>query len=99
MPKQQEIPGTEAPTIKAIEEAAEAYVSVRDRRMKLTEQEVTAKANLIAACEKHKDKLTPDLQGNRTYRYDEMIVVLKPGKDNVKVKTYHAGDEEEEDEA
>ena len=78
MPKKQaELPGVEAPSIKAIDDAADEYVSVRDKRMALTEKEITARdvlANLM-----HKHKL-------ESYRYDDRIVTIVPAE-KVKVKT------------
>lgn len=96
MPVQAEIPGTERPKIKEIELAAEAYVSIRDKRMRLTEQEVELKGALIDVVHKHADKITPNGEGERHYRFDDLVVILKPGKDNVKVRS--ADSELEEDE-
>lgn len=97
MAKQTEMPGMERPKIPEIEEAAEKYVKVRDRRMKLTEEEIVAKANLLTAVEAHAKELPYDGENNRLYRFDDLLVILKPGKPNVKVK--HASeDEDEEDE-
>lgn len=97
MPKQSELPGTERPVIKEIEEAAEAYVSVRDKRMTLTEKEIVAKTNLIQVVQKHAKELTPDGDGKRVYRYDDLKVILEPGKPNVKVRAVHDNPEEEEE--
>lgn len=88
--------GFDRPTIKEIETAAEEYVKVRDRRMKLTELEVTAKTNLLNAVKKHVDKLAVNADGDRLYRYDDEVVILKPGKENVKVR--HAAEPEEQGE-
>lgn len=86
MPKNQlEIPGTERPRVKPIEDAAENYVSVRDKRMKLTEQEIAAKLKLIEVMLRNSDKLSEDGDGNRVYQYDEELVILNE-KTNVKVK-------------
>lgn len=95
MPKQTELPGTERPTIKEIDKAADHYVSIRDKRMKLTEQEVTAKTNLLQVVLEHERQLSKNDQGELVYRYDDEIVIVKPGKANVKVKGAH---DEEEDE-
>lgn len=85
----------ERPAIPEIERAADDYVKVRDKRMKLTEQEITAKASLIASMQKHQDKLSVNGDGQRIYRFDDEIVILDPGKVNVKVKTAHADDADE----
>ena len=86
MPKNEELPGMERPKIKEIESAADAYVSARDRRMKLTESEIAAKAKLIETVQKFADKLNVDGDGNRIYRYDDLVVILSD-KVNVKVKS------------
>ncbi len=68
--------------IKAIEDAASSYVTIRDKRMKLTEQEVESKANLAEVM--HKNNV-------EVYRFqdgDEMReVVIESGKEKLKVKT------------
>lgn len=96
MPKQAELEGVERPSIKEIDKAADKYVEIRDKRMKLTEQEVTAKANLLETVLKHEKDLAKTTDGDLIYRYDNEIVVVTPGKANVKVKGAH--DEEPESE-
>lgn len=72
MPKKQlEIPGTEPVTIPEIEEAADTYVALRDKRMALTQKEIDARAVLIAAMDEH--KLT-------SYRYDDNVVTVEPSE-------------------
>lgn len=82
MAKQTQIPGTERKTIKEIDDAAEAYVEARDKRMKLTEREVEAREALVNAMRRN---------GLEVYRDDSaspaLLVLLKPGKDTVKVTT------------
>lgn len=98
MPKaQKELEGMEPPSIREIENAAEAYVDVRDKRMKLTEKEVAAKETLIQAVLKHADAILPNGDGDRVYRYDDMVVILKAGKPNVKVR-HDTGEEPPEEE-
>ena len=66
----------EKPVIKEIEDAAEHYVTIRDKRMALTEKECEAQAELLAAMKAHKLD---------SYRYDERIVsVVKKDKARVK---------------
>lgn len=84
--QQMEIPGTERPKIKPIEEAAEAYRAIRDKRMRLTEQEVTARTNLITVMEKNRDKLSVDSEGSAIYCYEDEMVILSE-KATVKVRT------------
>lgn len=96
--KQLEIPGTEAPSIPEVEKAADEYVKIRDKRMRLTEQEVTAKINLVQVLLEHEAELAPGEDGTKTYRYDDEIVILKPGKRIVKVKAVHDDEDEEDNE-
>lgn len=84
--EQTEIPGMEAPKIKEIERAAAKYVDARDARMKLTEKEVAAKAALIEVCKEHESEMGVNGDGQKVYRYDDMLVVLTD-KLNVKVRT------------
>lgn len=54
-PKQQHLPGEgmSPPAIPAIDRAVEAYVEVRDERMKLTEKEVETRDELANQMAKH----------------------------------------------
>lgn len=97
MPKQKELDGMESPTIAEIETAAEDYGKLRDKRMKLLEQEIAAKLTLITTVKEHEKELSLDAEGNRCYRFDDMLVILKRGKENVKVKHVHDGDDEDEE--
>ncbi len=93
--KQTELEGMERVSIVEIDKAADHYVTVRDKRMKLTEQEVTAKTNLLQVVLEHESELSKNADGELVYRYDSEIVIVKPGKANVKVKGAHEEDEEE----
>jgi hypothetical protein len=84
MPRQSDLPaiegeGVSLPQITEIEIAAEAYVRIRDKRMRLTEQEISARTDLTQRMVDH--HLT-------RYVYDDQIVLLKNGDPKVKVKTY-----------
>lgn len=94
---QPELPGAEGPSIPAIEAAAEEYVRTRDKRMKLTTAEIQSKAQLIAVCQDHVKELSKDGEGNFVYRYDDELVILKPGKTNVKVKRAHETEDDDDD--
>lgn len=98
MPKKQsELPGVEAPSIPEIEEAADKYVQVRDKRMKLTEQEIAARTTLIQTLHAHQDELEPSGEdGKLWYRYDDQVITLEH-QDKVKVRTAHAETEEDEE--
>lgn len=79
--------GVERVSIKAVDAAVAKYVLQRDERMALTKKEVEAKAALIAALRANKDKLGADAEGTIIYRHDDLLVTLKHGKDELKVKT------------
>lgn len=95
-----ELPGVEGPgvapvKIAAIEKLAEDYIKERDKRVKLTPREVAAKQKLIDAIHKYRDKLGTAADGTVTYRYDDTLIILKPGKETLKVQS---ADEEEPNE-
>lgn len=96
-PRQMEIEGTGRVAIPEIDDAATAYVAVRDKRMAMTEKECAAKLNLVEVCLAHEKELSKDGDGNRVYRFDDLIVLVTPGKTKVKVKTA-IDDPDEEDE-
>ncbi len=76
-PKQIELPGVERKKIKEIEDAAESYVALRDKRMALLEKEIESKAVLLDTMHKH--KLT-------VYRLDDGRIVEVLPTEKVKVK-------------
>lgn len=96
--KQTEIPGMEAPKIKEIEQAAEAYTSVRDKRMALTVKEVAAKMALIEVVQAHARELAVDDKGNSLYCFDDQVVKMKPGKPNVTVRAAASDGDDDDDE-
>lgn len=85
--KQFELPGVESPKNKAVEDAAEAYVDVRDKRMRLTGQEVEKREVLLDEMRKARLK---------AYRYDETVVLLT-AEEKVKVKKVKDADDGEGD--
>jgi hypothetical protein len=74
---QKELPGVEAPSIPEIEAASEVLRLVREKRMKLTAQEVVAAENLKTVMNGHNTDI---------YRYDEYVVILTTGSQRVKVR-------------
>jgi hypothetical protein len=80
MAKQTTIPGTTPKSIAEIDKAAEAYVEVRDKRMKLTVKEVEAQATLVAVMQKH------GLTVYRCSSTDETLDVVMITKTKAKVK-------------
>ncbi len=95
--KQLEIPGTGQERIEELESAADQYIKVRDARMRMTEKEIAAKTNLLQVALSHEAELSPDADGNKIYKFDDEMVILKPGKRNVKVKAIHSEDDDEDE--
>ena len=86
--KQQHLPGMAPPSIPELDAAAENYDRVKNRRVKLTDEETEAQAVLLAAMKKH--KLT-------VYEYDGKLVVLSATeKVRVKPKKDEEGGDDEE---
>jgi hypothetical protein len=85
--RQEELPGVERRVIKAVENAADDYVDVRDKRMALTTKEVEKRAVLIHEMEK---------AGVTSYRYDDRVITLE-AKAKVKVKNAHDDEGDDED--
>ncbi len=95
MAKQTTIPGTTPKAIAEIEQAAEAYVDIRDKRMKLTAKEVEAQAALVEAMQKH------GLTAYRCQSTDENLDVLMVTKTKARVrspKDEEAGEKADEEE-
>lgn len=100
MPKTSDLPGIKGPgvapkRIKAVDEKAEEYVKVRDRRMGLTKKEVQAKAELIDILHKNSESIGADSEGIMRYEYDDVVVELSPGKEQLKVRTASSPDGED----
>ena len=93
MPKQIQIPGTEATSVKAIEKAADFYVAARETFQTASEKIEEAKTKLLDACHDNLDSMNVDGDGNRVYRYDNLLIVLS-SREKLNVKT---SQEEEED--
>lgn len=88
MQKQQVIPGTKSRAIREIDDAAEAYLDVRDKRQRMTEQEVEKRSALEGVMRRHK---------LREYRSDDAgLSVTLVGQEKAKVR--RTTDEAEADE-
>jgi hypothetical protein len=75
-PRQRYIPGTEPPSVPAIEKAAEAYVEARDARMSMLATEVERHDALLALMREHKLD---------SYEFDGQIINIVH-QDRVRVK-------------
>src|SRR4029077_11743462 len=79
--------GVERVSIKEVDAAIARYVTARDARMDKTKKEVDTKSALITLLRANVDKLGKDAEGTIIYRHDDLLVTLKHGKDELKVKT------------
>lgn len=89
--------GVERVSIDAVNDAIEKYVKQRDKRMELLRKEVEAKAALITVMREHKKEIGVDDEGAMVYRHDALIVTLRHGKDDLKVKSTESEGENGED--
>lgn len=82
--------GVEKKTVPEIENAANEYVDVRDKRRSILEEEIKLKAELLAAMHK---------AGVKVYEFDGKVVTIKPkdATENVAVKVKKEVEVEEED--
>lgn len=87
MAKQMRISGTEGGTIKELDELAEKYAGLRDRRQQELAKEVECRHSLEEAMAKHRKKL---------YRADTvgLVVEIVGGQDKAKVRRIDGGEEE-----
>ncbi len=85
--------GAERVVIAAVDRAVNKYVRARDERMELTKKEVEAKTTLIRVMRENKAKISEDADGTLIYRHDDLLVTLKHGKDDLKVRTDASDDE------
>lgn len=78
-PKQKRLPAMEDAAIEELEDAAERYAGIRDKRMALTEQEVDCQELLLTLMKRN---------GKKHYKRDgiECTVVAKEEKVRVKIK-------------
>ena len=88
-------PGVAPVSIPEINTLANQYVHERDKRCAMTPHEIAAKEKLIAAIHKHADTIGKDRDGSIVYRYEDTVIILKPGKETLKVK--EVGEEGEEE--
>ena len=83
--------------IKAIDKLAVKYVNVRDERMELTKKECAARDALVAEVKAHADEIGHNDKGEIIYPFDDLKVVLKPGKDKITVRSKDSDEEGDED--
>jgi hypothetical protein len=88
--KQLDIPGTERKTIKAIEEAAEEYQELKEKRAAILSKEIAAKGKLLELMKKHEQK-------NYKCGESDLLVSVVIVDETIKVK--HVESDEEAAEA
>ena len=88
-------PGVERVAIAEVDQLVAKYVDARDARLAMLKLEIDAKTELIDALHKNVDKIGKDKEGTITYRHDDLVVILKHGKDDLKVKTIGGADDDE----
>lgn len=86
-PRSQALPGLEDRAIQPLEDIAEAYADVRDRRIELNKEEHELKANALKLMKKY-DKTI--------YRHDGITIQVIEGEPDVKVKIKKPGDDEDD---
>lgn len=65
------------------------YVKIRDSRMNLTTKEVAAKQAVVDALHQFANEIGQDKQGTIVYRYDDLLITLKVGKADLKIRAIH----------
>lgn len=78
--KQESLKGMKSENIKEIDTAMEEYVEIRDERMKLTPQEVSARKHLESVMKKHGKKIYKNSDG-------DLVVEIVPKDEKAKVKS------------
>ena len=73
------LPGMEDHAIHPLEQGAQQYVDIRDRRMELNKEEVELKRSLLKLMKQH-------LPGKTMYRHGGVIIRVIAGEEDVKVK-------------
>jgi len=86
-PRQQDLPGTEDRAIKPLEEAAQDYAEIRDRRMALNAEEVGLKAKVLRLMKHH---------GKQAYHRDGVSIEIVVEEETVKVRVKKVDDETDE---
>jgi hypothetical protein len=98
--KQSDLPGIKGPgvsrvSIAEVDELAEKYIRERDKRCAMTPKEIAAKSELVDALHRHAKEIGKNSDGEIRYMYDNVVVLLKPGKETLKVKEVEAFEEDD----
>lgn len=79
-------PGVAPVHIPEVDEAAAKYVKARDARQRCTVKEVEAKKELMDLLKANEKKIGRDAEFVLRYEYDDLLVMLLPGEDKLKVR-------------
>jgi len=81
-------------SIPEVDKLAEDYIKERDKRCAMTPREIAAKTKLVEALHAHAGEIGKNGDGEIRYMYDNVVVLLKPGKETLKVKEVEAFEED-----
>lgn len=100
-PQAVELPGVVGPgvapvSIPKINKLCDAYVRLRDNHSGATKELTEAKEDLIEEIHAHEEEIGKDSNGEIVYRYEDLVVTLKPGVEKLKVKNVGAAGEPNE---
>jgi hypothetical protein len=87
-------PGVAPVIIPEVDKLVDQYVAARDKRLMQLGLEVEAKRALIDSLHDNEALIGKTPDGVIVYRHEELIVTLKSGKDDLKVKAVGGEDEE-----
>ena len=89
-------PGVAPVSIPKINKLCDIYIQRRDSRIEVLKKEIEAKENLINEIHAHITEIGEDSNGEVVYRYEDTVVILKPGEEKLKVKAVGAEEGEED---
>jgi hypothetical protein len=80
--------------VKAINDALDEYLPLKEKRCTITPKETAAKGKVVDAMHANMDKLSRNGEGAMVYRYEDLLVTLKAGKEKLLTKSASEGDDE-----
>lgn len=87
-PKPEALPGMEDHAIRPLEQLAQEYAEIRDRRMELTQQEHALKLSAVKLMHKYEKTI---------YSHGGVTITLVQGDEDVKVRVKKADDDADDD--
>lgn len=80
-------PGVSQKQIKPLNKALDQYIVDRDAHRAATAAITESKKKVVEIMHAHESEIGKDSNGEMIYRYEDEVVTLKPGKEELKVKT------------